>query len=782
MIASLVLFFTAAQDPARLEQLCQDLEAQRIEQHIPGMALAVVKDGRLVLARGFGQSDMASGAAMLPDHILAIGSTTKAFTATLVGMLVGEGKMQWDDPVTGYLPEFKLPIRSDDAAAAVTLRDLLCHRTGFTRTDILWGSGRASSKEILKASLQAEPWADFRAEWHYNNVMFLAAGEASAAVAGMPWTELLRRRILEPLGMESTFASTSAVRDHERLATGYVWDTDVEDWRALPIRPVDSVAPAGVVFSSVLDMSRWIRFQLADGAWEGQQLIAPEALRETRTRQMAMGGGMDYGMGWMLQTWRGKQVVQHGGNIDGYAAQVGMIPEEGAGYVLLCNVTATALQSQSLGMVWSALLGEAGPAAAENLDEYAGSYDADFASFRDLVFEVRVENGKLGVDVPGQMFFLLGPPGKDGRRPFELTDQIAVVFERDESGAVRALRMFQGPMTFLLPRQGAAPDDWSPPAEPQAEQFAGAYAFAPAKQDWTVTAADGRLVVAVPGQTDYELGAPDAEGWRRFLAMPENRVRFVRGDDGAATAMEYSERGVVLTLARHGEAAAAPAPLPSLEELRALFDEDGRAQALAALGGLRLRGTMRFVHGGAAGSIVLTLGEDGRERRAVDLGVFGAMHGFVDPRGEGSGWSESDFSPFLATEGDSLLQALALRDRALLSRLGGGFELKSVLRADEHDGQRYAVVDMAAGERSAQAWINLATGDLERLETSEPVHGIGNIPIAYTFEDVREVGGLRIPHKMTQRNDAVGRIETIITSVETNVVLGDADFARPAPR
>lgn len=782
-LALTLLFWAAPQDPARLEQLCQDLEAQRIQMHVPGMALAVVRNGDLLLTRGFGQSDLAHGRAMQAQSLFAIGSTTKAFTATLVGMLVSEGRMKWDDPVTQYLPQFKLPIRSDDPSAAVTLRDLLCHRTGFTRTDILWASGRASKQEILQASLQAEPWSNFRAEWHYNNVMFLAAGEASAAAAKMEWTELLGQRLLKPLGMNSSYTSTSAALKDKRLATGYVWDTDLNDWRVLPMRPVDSVAPAGVIVSNVEDMSRWVRFQLAQGAWDGKQLISQEALRETWSKQMTVGGGVDYGLGWMLQEWKGKKVVQHGGNIDGYAAQVGMIPEEGVGYVLLCNVTATPLQGMSLSLVWEALLGDqaAETSATEDFAPFVGKYDADFASFRDREFEVRVENGKLGVDVPGQMFFALAPPDRDGRRPFELTDAIAVSFDRDEAGVVRALRMYQSGLVFLLPRQGAAPDDWLPPVEPLAAQLAGSYTFPPSRQDWTVRSPNGRLTVDVPGQTDYELSAPDAEGWRRFLSMPEMRVRFVQDAAGLTTAMEYFERGVTLTMPRHGGAPAAE-ELPSLEELRALFDEDGRGKALAALGGLRMRGTVRFVHGGASGSFTMALGADGRERRAVDLGAFGAIHSLVDPRGSGSAWGESDFEPFQQLIGESLTRTLCLREAATLTKLRGGFESASVLRLDEHEGRRYAVVALRTGKYSAQGWIDLETGDLMRLETTELVPGGGELAVNFFFDDVRVVGGLRIPHKMARLDEATGRVETVITSIETGLVFSDADFARPAPR
>lgn len=785
VLALLLLSTLVCQQPDRLEQLCQDLDSQRATLHVPGMALAVVQDGKVILARGFGKANLQSGAEVKPDSLFAIGSTTKAFTAALAGMLVAEGKMSWDDPITQYLPQFKLPIRGADADAQVTLRDLLCHRTGFTRTDILWASGRASAQEILTASLQAEPWSDFRESWHYNNVMFLAAGEASAAVAKTAWTDLLRQRILKPLGMSSTHVSSKTVLEDERLVSGYTWDEDRADWRALPLRPVDSVAPAGVIYSNVEDMSRWVRFQLAHGAWEGKQLLPAETLHETWTKQMSIGNGMDYGMGWFLQDWKGRKVVQHGGNIDGFAAQVGMIPEAGIGYVLLCNVSFTPLQSMSMGLVWEALLGEAAAEGAadpaDDLQIFAGKYDADFGPFRDAVFEVRVEQGKLGVDVPGQMFFTLAAPDQDGKRPFDLTDQIAVSFDRDETGAVRALRMFQSGMVFLLPRQGAAPEGWQPPVEPKAAQFTGPYTFPPDQKDWTVRAPEGRLTIEVPGQTDYELAAPDAEGWRLFRAMPVAKVRFVQDADGATTALEYAQGGELQTLPRNGVAPPAEA-LPSLEELRALFDEAGRTKAFEKLGGLRLRGTTRFVHGGASGSYQLLLAADGRERRTIDLGVFGAIHSMLDPRGAGISWSESDFEAYRELAGKELQQAVRMSERDLLIRFGGGFDDPAVLRVDEHDGRKYAVLSLKAGELGAMAWLDLETGDLARMEATQVVPGLGGVVVHYRFSEYRDVGGLRVPHKSAYQEENNGRIETILTSVETGVKFDEKEFGRPAPR
>jgi CubicO group peptidase (beta-lactamase class C family) len=794
MLESLVTLILAAsmyetpQQPAALDRLCASLEERRTELHIPGMAIAVIQDGAVILARGFGLADLEQGRLADPETLFAIGSTTKAFTAALVGMEVDAGRMAWDDPVTRYLPEFRLPIRGTAAEGAeVTLRDLLCHRTGFTRTDVLWASGRASSQQILAASLQAEPWADFRAEWHYNNVMFLAAGEATAAAAGRPWSALLQERLLTPLGMKSTTAQSASALKDPRLAAGYLWNEERGKFERQQIRTVDQVAPAGAIFSNALDMSRWVRFQLAGGNWEGKQLLSEATLHETWTAQIEIAPGADYGLGWMLHDWQGHAVVEHGGNIDGFAAQVGMIPEEGIGYVLLCNVSATLLQSVSQQMVWEALLGGSpaaedspadAPPAAEDLAAFAGEYEADFAAFRDQTFTVQWDGEKLAVDVPGQMLFELAAPRADGARPFVITDQIAVAFDLDGEGRVRAMRMFQSGLTFVLPRRGAAPEGWDPQPDPADGEWTGIYAKGESPMKMTVRLRDGLMTLEVPGETEYELTSADADGWRHLRTLPDVRLRFARGTDSGAATMEFDGTGPTLQLTRLSGLDSDEA-LPAAAELEARFDAPARAAALAALGGLRLRGTVRFVHGGAAGTIEILVAADGRARHRVDLGVFGHAVSVVDPRGAGSGWEESAFRPFAELEGEQLRHSLRLHPSNLWVGWGAGWDGLTVRRVEEWQGAECAVLGLLAGDRTDSAWLRLDTLDLVRLETHQPLPGAGTLPTSWQFDDFREIGGLRIPHRIESSNDAEGRTEAVILEVETGVAAGDTEFARP---
>ena len=334
----------------RLTILCERLEAEREKSHIPGMALVVVKNDKVVLAKGFGLRDVEAKQPVTTKTSFAIGSTTKAFTAALLQMLADDGKLTLDDPVKKHLPYFQ--IKDKTANEQVTLRDLLCHRTGLTRMGVLWAANRVGRKEVLEQVKEAELYKPFRTRFLYNNVMFLAAGEAGGSAGGSTWDKLLKERIFLPLGMNRANTSAGVMQKDPLAAKGYIWNEDTEQHNAKPLRVLDSIGPAGAINADVEDMARWIRFLLGGGEFEGKRLLSEERLEECFTPQQKIGGNVTYGLGWMLREWKGRKVVEHGGNIDGFAAQVGLIPSENLGYALLMNVTASPLQQGSLEIVW----------------------------------------------------------------------------------------------------------------------------------------------------------------------------------------------------------------------------------------------------------------------------------------------------------------------------------------------------------------------------------------------------------------------------------------------
>jgi CubicO group peptidase (beta-lactamase class C family) len=311
---------------------------------IPGLALAIVRNDSVLYAKGYGVQKLGTNTPVDDRTLFEIGSSSKSFTATLVAMLVSDGKMRWDERLATYLPWFRL--QDPVANAELTLRDALSHRSGLPRAELSWMYAGISREELLRRMRFLKPASNFRSRYVYQNVMVLAAGEAAGKAAGTTWDDLLQQRIFTPLGMTS---SLPVARDPERIAgfaTPHAISRDTV--YALARMNMDDIAPAGAIASSARDMAQWLRFQLADGVFNGKRLVSSAALRETHTPQMLMGGGAPgtdsltrfttYGMGWMVQDYRRQLVWQHGGGTDGMTTAMGMLPEQKFGVVVVSNL------------------------------------------------------------------------------------------------------------------------------------------------------------------------------------------------------------------------------------------------------------------------------------------------------------------------------------------------------------------------------------------------------------------------------------------------------------
>ena len=313
---------------------------------VPGLALAVLKDGKVVLSKGYGVRELGRPETVDAHTLFAIGSTTKAMTATLVGMLVDENKVMWDDPVIRHLPSFQL--KDPAVTRELTVRDLLTHRGGLPNTDYLWYGQSNSMPRILERVRLVDPAYSLRSRFVYQNVMYGTAGQLIEAVSGKPWTELLRARIFEPLGMRESFATLAMVPKGANVASPhYEIDGTV---KVIENMAVDSVAAAGSVWSSVHDMSKWLQFLLDEGVVGGKRLLAERTVAELfrpqvvvpdtqyPTSRLVKPHWMTYGLGWFQQDYRGRAVDFHTGSIDGMVALAGMIRDEELGVMVLGNL------------------------------------------------------------------------------------------------------------------------------------------------------------------------------------------------------------------------------------------------------------------------------------------------------------------------------------------------------------------------------------------------------------------------------------------------------------
>lgn len=327
---------------------------------VPGAAVAIVQNDRVVFAKGYGVKELGDSDPVGPDTLFHIGSTTKAFTTTAMAMLVDEKKLAWDDPVRKHLDYFRL---SDPCAdSLVTLRDITSHRTGLSRHDELWDNTPLTREQLIRSVSSLELTKPFRSTYQYQNIMFIAAGEAVASAAKMPWNDFVRTRIFEPLGMTHTRVTIAdwMASDH---ATGHRVEKPGDRVVVQTLVDDDNLAPAGAIKSSARDMAQWVRLHLGDGTFDGKRLVSAAALNETHmpqtvirleesTRESNPETLLEaYGLGWVIQDYRGELLVSHGGALNGFRAHVDLLPKQKTGFVVLINVgrsSATAALRNSL--------------------------------------------------------------------------------------------------------------------------------------------------------------------------------------------------------------------------------------------------------------------------------------------------------------------------------------------------------------------------------------------------------------------------------------------------
>jgi CubicO group peptidase (beta-lactamase class C family) len=317
---------------------------------VPGVAAAIVYKGRVVYLHGFGVKELGKPDRVTPDTIFPLASCSKSFTSAAMAQLVDQGKLGWDDPVRKHLPWFRLADPLADAN--VTLRDLLCHRTGVDGHELLWYRAPWGLDEMIRKAGKLEPSESFRSAFQYQTVLFAAAGQAAAAAAGTAWSDLVRQRLLEPLQMKRTTVTTAAANKLGNLA-GPHRRTDAGQVEPIAWYELNEPNPAGSVHSTARDLANWLRFHLDDGVFDGRRLVKAASLAETRTGQMLLrreGATRDlnpdsfqlsYGMGWVIQDYRGELLVMHGGAINGFRAQLTLAPRAGLGIALLNNLDNT---------------------------------------------------------------------------------------------------------------------------------------------------------------------------------------------------------------------------------------------------------------------------------------------------------------------------------------------------------------------------------------------------------------------------------------------------------
>ncbi|MCC5853338.1 MAG: serine hydrolase [Alkalimonas sp.] len=329
--------------PQPLAGLDQWIEQGRQDWQLPGLAVAVVHRDEVIYARGFGQLGLNSELAVNEHTLFGVASTTKAMTATALGLLVDEGKLSWDDRVVDHLPYFQLA--DDWVTQEVRIRDLLIHRVGLGRItgNRIQFMPTASREQVIRQMRYHDFEQPFRSGFVYHNVMYSVAGEVVAAVSGQSWDDFVRERLFQPLGMtRSNTSITQFAPDDANIALPhqYIEGAVVEIAR----RNFDNVGPSASVNSSVYEMAQWLRLNLGEaGVYQGQRLVSEDVMAEIFSPQMVVSRVSRtepvraYGLGWYLEDYRGYQTASHGGATDGFNTLVTLVPELELGIVVIGN-------------------------------------------------------------------------------------------------------------------------------------------------------------------------------------------------------------------------------------------------------------------------------------------------------------------------------------------------------------------------------------------------------------------------------------------------------------
>jgi CubicO group peptidase (beta-lactamase class C family) len=375
--------------------------------HVPGLAIAIVDDGKVVLARGYGVRELGKPGKVDADTLFDIGSNSKAFTAAALGTLVASGKLEWDTPVVAVLPHFKL--QSAYVTQNLTMRDLLTHRSGYCDPSIAWFTNDADG--IVRRLRYQKQEYGFRTTFCYNNVQYLMASRFIPAITGTSWNDYVAAHLFKPLDMTSTVSTDAAVDASKDVATphGMIDDKPVVIPRYWP-HNMDVFAAVGGIWSSANDMSHWLQMLLADGKYDDKTVLDPAVLKTMQTPQILiaadtgvgkeirawMPGGTfyTYGFGLFVQDDNGHTLVWHAGDIDGMASAVVLAPDSHLGIVVLSNMDHANARFAIVAHVLQAMLGTPSHDIEPVLLADSHKHDAAGVAMEKKLADTRVRDGR----------------------------------------------------------------------------------------------------------------------------------------------------------------------------------------------------------------------------------------------------------------------------------------------------------------------------------------------------------------------------------------------------
>jgi CubicO group peptidase (beta-lactamase class C family) len=770
--------------PTRLAAIEKAVDERRQALGIPGASLVIVKDDKVIYMKGLGLRDLEHRLPVTPDTLFPIGSATKAFTAMAAVMTADDGKLSLDDSPRRFLPDFKL--RDPDADAKITIRDLLSHRSGLNRTDLAMVTGVLNREELIRVVGMAKPTAKLGEKFQYQNIMYTAAGEAVARANNTTWDKVIAERIFKPLAMKASVTTDAAMQRSSDFSYGYEYKATTKQTRRLPMREIPAAAPAGAINSNARDMAQWLRLMLGGGVFEGKRLVSEKGFHELVTEQINVAGTVAYGLGWFLRQWDGHQVIEHGGNIDGYNAQVGFMPDQRLGFVLLTNVTASPLVSFTMETVWSNLVGRPGPATTvgnTTVDPKteAGTYRLAEAS---LNMEVSFKDRQLVLTVPGQppyplenlggRRYKLGAPAPDGffatfRPAREKEGETEMYLEQPHGNHV---------LQRVPPAEMSKANENTNPG-PLGELL-GSYQSDQGKTVIEIAMVDSKVSLVVPGQPAYPLEEKEKDKLH-LGPLPETYWVSVKRDAaGKITGLVVNQPEGQLGFTRLADAKVA------------ISVDDMLVKVIAAYGGeANLRKhhssvttiTLDFENQGVTGEGVISTRSPNSFGSQITLIALGRKIGTVVNYFDGAGGGQNlSFAP------EEIFSGKRLDDLGREADVYGpadwqkNFKQITIKRMMPLAGEDCYVVQMVPEKGNAvTVYISSKTFLVLRRDTviSSDTSGV-DLPRSETYSDFRTVDGVVVPFRSVGTDIANGNVITEVKEVKFDVAIPDAVFQKPA--
>lgn len=773
---------------AGLAAVEKTVEEKRKKLGIPGAALVIVKDDKVILLRGLGVKDFENKIPVTPDTLFAIGSSSKAFSALAAVICADTGKLSLDDSPKKFLPYFKM--RDQDTDAKITIRDLLSHRSGLNRTDLAMLTNKLNRAELIQVAGMAKPTAKLGEKFQYQNVMYAAAGEIVAKAEGSTWDQVMADKIFKPLGMVSSNTTARAMQKSRDYSYGYEYNASTKETRRLPQREIPAAAPAGAINSSARDMAQWLRFMLSNGTIDGKRLVSEKGFNELVTKQINVGGTVDYGLGWFLRQWNDHKVIEHGGSIDGFNAQVALMPDQKLGFALLTNVTASPLVAIAMSTIWNNLVGKPQTAAATQPQAPAADPSSEVGTYKlaeaGLNFEVTFKDDKLVLTVPGQppypleniggRRYRLGSPAPDGFfatfRPTKGKETESELYVEQPQGNIVLVKIPAAtPST-------AEESDTTDYAGPLKEMF-GSYEQEQSKAVIEIGFREGKVALLAPGQPVYplvekeknKLSSPalpetywidvtrDATGNVAGIVLnqPEGKFAFQRLPD-TGSLISVDELISKMIAAYGGEE-----NLRKHKSSTSTIEIDMQNQGLSAEGQISAK----------APNLVAT---------KVTLMALGKQIGWTASYFDGTGGGQVlSFAP------DQILSGKRLTDVRIEADFYGplnwkkNFKTINVKRlAKVGDDEVYVVEKVPENGHpvtdyiSRNSFLLLKRDSLIGSETSNI-----EIPQTETYSDYRSIEGVMIPFKVVTNNVAYGDIVTRVKEAKFDVDVPDSVFRKP---